>query len=137
MRAEGPGALPVVAAPMAGGPSTPALVAAVADAGGYGYLAGGYLTAEKLAAQIAELRERTTRPFGVNLFLPPTRPRPDREQRRRDAAVDDLRPARWPRRPPPSAPSSATPTPTRTPTPATGSTPRSRHWPRTRPTRSA
>lgn len=62
--------LPVVAAPMAGGPSTPALVAAVAAAGGYGYLAAGYLTAEKLAAQIAELRERSTAPFGVNLFLP-------------------------------------------------------------------
>jgi nitronate monooxygenase len=88
VRAEGPGALPVVAAPLAGGPSTPALVAAVADAGGYGYLAGGYLTADKLAAQIAELRGRTTKPFGVNLFLPPPHPRPDREQRRRDAAVE-------------------------------------------------
>jgi nitronate monooxygenase len=88
VRAEGPGALPVVAAPMAGGPSTPELVAAVSEAGGYGYLAAGYLTAEKLAAQIGELRERTAKPFGVNLFLPPTTPRTDREQRRRDAAVD-------------------------------------------------
>ena len=88
MRAEGPGALPVVAAPMAGGPSTPELVAAVAEVGGYGYLAAGYLTAEKLAAQLAELRERSARPFGVNLFLPPTASRSDREQRRRDAAVD-------------------------------------------------
>jgi nitronate monooxygenase len=88
VRAEGPGALPVVAAPMAGGPSTPALVAAVADAGGYGYLAGGYLSAETLAAQLTELRERTTKPFGVNLFLPPTTPRSPREQRRREAAVD-------------------------------------------------
>lgn len=88
MRAEGPGALPVVAAPMAGGPSTPELVAAVTEAGGYGYLAGGYLTAERLAAQLAELRERTTGRFGVNLFLPPTRTRTDPEQRERDAAVD-------------------------------------------------
>ncbi|MCD2195592.1 nitronate monooxygenase [Actinomycetospora endophytica] len=88
MRAEGPGSLPVVAAPMAGGPSSPALVAAVTEAGGYGYLAGGYLTAEKLDAQLAELRERTTGRFGVNLFLPPTRPRTDREEQRRDAAVD-------------------------------------------------
>ena len=91
MRAEGAGAVPVVAAPMAGGPSTPELVAAVAEAGGYGYLAAGYLTAEKLAAQLAELRGRTTKPFGVNLFLPPTGPRSDREQRRRDAAVDAYR----------------------------------------------
>lgn len=88
MRAAGPGALPVVAAPMAGGPTTPALVAAVLGAGGYGYLAGGYLSAEKLAAQLAELRERSTRPFGVNLFLPPTTPRGDDEQRRRDADVE-------------------------------------------------
>lgn len=88
MRAEGPGSVPVVAAPMAGGPTTPALVAAVTEVGGYGYLAGGYLTADKLAAQIAELRERTTGRFGVNLFLPPTPPRTEREQQRRDAAVD-------------------------------------------------
>jgi nitronate monooxygenase len=74
---------------MAGGPSTPGLVAAVAEAGGYGYLAAGYLTADELAVQLTELRERTTRPFGVNLFLPPTTPRPAREQRRRDAAVDE------------------------------------------------
>ena len=85
MRAEGPGALPVVAAPLAGGPSTPALVAAVADAGGYGYLAAGYLTADKLAAQIAELRGRTTKPFGVNLFLPPP-------TRARTASSDDATP---------------------------------------------
>lgn len=74
---------PIVAAPMAGGPSTPALVAAVAEAGGFGYLAAGYLTADALAAQLAELRQRSDRPFGVNLFLP------DRSApaRRRDRAV--------------------------------------------------
>jgi nitronate monooxygenase len=48
----------------------------------------GYLSAERFAAQLAELRGRTTKPFGVNLFLPPTTPRSDREQRRRDAAVE-------------------------------------------------
>jgi NAD(P)H-dependent flavin oxidoreductase YrpB (nitropropane dioxygenase family) len=37
-------ALPLAAAPMAGGPSTPALVAAVTEAGGFGFLAGGYKT---------------------------------------------------------------------------------------------
>ncbi|MCD2185591.1 nitronate monooxygenase [Actinomycetospora soli] len=74
---------PIVAAPMAGGPSTPALVAAVARAGGFGYLAGGYLTADALAAQLAELRQRSDRPFGVNLFLPDPSPR----ARRRDRAV--------------------------------------------------
>ncbi|WP_433798976.1 nitronate monooxygenase [Actinomycetospora sp. CA-084318] len=74
---------PVVAAPMAGGPSTPALVAAVARAGGFGYLAAGYLTADALAAQLAELRQRSEEPFGVNLFLPDPSPR----TRRRDRAV--------------------------------------------------
>ena len=43
--------VPVIAAPMAGGPSTPALVA-VGDAGGLGFLAGGYLTAEEPAGEI-------------------------------------------------------------------------------------
>ena len=37
---------PIVGAPMAGGPSTPALAGAVSDAGGLGFLAGGYLTAD-------------------------------------------------------------------------------------------
>ncbi len=74
---------PVVAAPMAGGPSTPALVAAVAGAGGVGDLAAGDLTADALAAQLAELRARSDRPFGVNLF----RPDPTPPARRRDRAV--------------------------------------------------
>jgi len=44
--------VPVIAAPMAGGPSTPALVAAVGDAGGLGFLEGRYLTAEEPAGEI-------------------------------------------------------------------------------------
>ncbi|RJQ80580.1 nitronate monooxygenase [Pseudonocardiaceae bacterium YIM PH 21723] len=61
--------VPVIAAPMAGGPSTPALAAAVSDAGGLGFLAAGYLTAEALGSQIDEFRKLTDAPFGVNLFL--------------------------------------------------------------------
>jgi nitronate monooxygenase len=60
--------VPVVLAPMAGGPSTPALAAAVSDAGGLGFLAAGYRSAEALAEQIAATRELTSAPFGVNLF---------------------------------------------------------------------
>ena len=41
-------AVPIVQAPMAGGPSTPELAAAVAGAGGLGFIAAGYLTAEGL-----------------------------------------------------------------------------------------
>jgi nitronate monooxygenase len=67
---------PVVLAPLAGGPSTPALAAAVSDAGGLGFVAAGYLTADALAQRIAETRELTARPFGVNLFVPgPAAPR--------------------------------------------------------------
>lgn len=61
--------LPLVAAPMAGGPSTPALVVAAADVGALGFLAAGYATPEALAAQVRAVRERTDR-FGVNLFVP-------------------------------------------------------------------
>jgi nitronate monooxygenase len=53
---------------MAGGPSTPALAAAVARAGGLGFLAAGYLSPDRLAADIQSLRELTHAPFGINLF---------------------------------------------------------------------
>jgi nitronate monooxygenase len=61
---------PIVAAPMAGGPTTPVLAAAVSAAGGLGFLAGGYVSAERLADDVAELRRLTAAPFGVNLFVP-------------------------------------------------------------------
>lgn len=53
---------------MGGGPSTPALAAAVSKAGGLGFLAAGYKTSEALGAEIASLRRLTSGPFGVNLF---------------------------------------------------------------------
>ena len=62
--------LPIVAAPMGGGPSTPALVAAVSEAGGLGSLAGGYLSPDRLRKDIAAVREATSKPFAVNLFAP-------------------------------------------------------------------
>ena len=61
---------PLVAAPMAGGPSTPALVAAACAAGGIGFLAGGYLNREALKEQLRQTRELVRGPFGVNLFVP-------------------------------------------------------------------
>lgn len=60
---------PVMAAPMSGGPSTPALVIAARRAQAFGFLAGGYKTAETLAAQMNEVRD-ATEIFGVNLFAP-------------------------------------------------------------------
>jgi nitronate monooxygenase len=61
---------PIVGAPMAGGPSTPALAGAVSNAGGLGFLAAGYLDATALGRQVGELRRLTRAPFGVNLFVP-------------------------------------------------------------------
>jgi nitronate monooxygenase len=59
---------PIVQAPLAGGPSTPALAAAVSGAGGLGFLAAGYRTPEQLRADIAGARELTDAPIAVNLF---------------------------------------------------------------------
>jgi nitronate monooxygenase len=61
---------PIVLAPLAGGPSTPQLTAAVANAGGFAFLAAGYLTADSLAERLAVVRTLTTRDIGVNLFVP-------------------------------------------------------------------
>jgi nitronate monooxygenase len=61
---------PIVQAPMAGGPSTPELAAAVSNAGALGFVAAGYLTPDAVRAQIDETRGLTDRPFGVNIFSP-------------------------------------------------------------------
>ncbi|MEV6955441.1 nitronate monooxygenase [Streptomyces sp. NPDC051183] len=63
---------PIVQAPMAGGASCPPLAAAVCEAGGLGFLAGGYKTADGMYQEIKQLRALTRRPFGVNLFMPQT-----------------------------------------------------------------
>jgi nitronate monooxygenase len=65
---------PVIQAPMAGEPSTPALAAAVSAAGGLGFLAAGYKTPARVAEDIAVVRTQTDRPFGVNVFVPDPRP---------------------------------------------------------------
>ncbi len=67
-------ALPLIQAPMAG-TSTPALAAAVAEAGGLGSIAVGATDAAGARAMIADLRARTARPFNVNVFVhePPRR----------------------------------------------------------------
>jgi nitronate monooxygenase len=66
--------VPIVGAPLAGGPSEPALAAAVSEAGGLGFLAAGYKTAAAVAANLDELRALTSRPFGLNLFYPAREP---------------------------------------------------------------
>ncbi len=57
---------------MAGGPSTPALVAVAAEAGALGFLAAGYKTAAQMEAEMDAVRRTSPEPFGVNLFVPGT-----------------------------------------------------------------
>jgi nitronate monooxygenase len=73
--------IPIVLAPLAGGPSTPELAAAVSNAGGLGFLASGYLSAAELAARSRRTGELTSRPVGVNLFAPGPAGDPDRVRR--------------------------------------------------------
>jgi nitronate monooxygenase len=61
--------VPIVQAPMAGGPSTPALVTAVGDAGGIGFLGAGYLSPAQLSNDITAVRSSFSGPFGVNVFV--------------------------------------------------------------------
>jgi nitronate monooxygenase len=59
--------LPIIQAPMAG-VSTPAMAAAVSDARALGSISVGAVNAEGARRMIAAVRERTARPFNVNLF---------------------------------------------------------------------
>jgi nitronate monooxygenase len=80
---------PIVQAPMAGS-STPAMAAAVSEAGGLGSIGVGAVDAGSAARMIADIRARTARPFNVNLFCHrPARPDPVRDT----AWLDRLAPA--------------------------------------------
>jgi nitronate monooxygenase len=61
---------PLIQAPMAGGATTPEMVAAVCNAGALGSLAGAYLTPAELENSIRRTKALTSRPFAVNLFAP-------------------------------------------------------------------
>ncbi|MCA1687298.1 MAG: nitronate monooxygenase [Actinobacteria bacterium] len=65
---------PIIQAPMAGGWTTPELVSAVSNAGGFGVLAGAGVTPERLREDIRAVRARTDKPFGVNFLLAPPEP---------------------------------------------------------------
>jgi len=68
---------PIVQAPMAGGFTTPELVAAVSNAGALGSLGAAILPPDELRDAIAAIRRLTDRPFAVNLFAPLSPPRID------------------------------------------------------------
>ena len=93
----------VVAAPMAGGPSTPDLVAAVGEAGGLGFLAGGYLDLRaargtgrrRLGPLLPPLRRQPLRPRHRQQVMPcgpagsRARPAPLPSSAYREALLDD------------------------------------------------
>ena len=60
---------PIVLAPLASGPGTPELTAAVSNAGGLGFLAAGYLTPAVFAERLRRTRELTSGQLGVNIFV--------------------------------------------------------------------
>jgi nitronate monooxygenase len=68
--------VPIVQAPLAGGASTPALTAAVVEAGAFGFVAAGYRTPEQVRDDVAAVHALTEQPFGVNLFVPGRRAEP-------------------------------------------------------------
>jgi NAD(P)H-dependent flavin oxidoreductase YrpB (nitropropane dioxygenase family) len=59
---------PIVQAPMGGGPSTPALAAAVSEAGGLGTI--GILAPDELRSELAAAWRLTDRPIALNVLLP-------------------------------------------------------------------
>lgn len=61
---------PIIQAPMAGGITTTKLVTDVSNAGGLGMIGAGYMTSGQMQAQIQEVKQLTSRSFGVNLFVP-------------------------------------------------------------------
>lgn len=61
---------PIIQAPMAGGITTPELVAAVSNAGGLGSIGSGYMTPDALREAIQKTKQLTDKPFSVNVFVP-------------------------------------------------------------------
>jgi len=85
--------LPIVQAPMAGGATTPELIAAVSRAGGLGSLGAGYMSGPAIRQACEKIRALTDRPFAVSLFAPSDRDRKasDEELRAASAALDGYR----------------------------------------------
>jgi nitronate monooxygenase len=72
---------PIIQAPMAGGATTPDLVAAVCEAGALGFIGAAYLQPSQIREASQAVRARTTRPFGINLFTPLPEPEPPADVR--------------------------------------------------------
>lgn len=60
--------IPIIQAGMAGGITTPKLVAEVANAGALGTIGAGYISASSLKDEIQRVKLLTDKPFAVNIF---------------------------------------------------------------------
>jgi nitronate monooxygenase len=97
---------PIIQAPMAGGATTPDLVAAVCGAGGLGSIAAAYLRPQQIAGLAEAVRARTSRPFAINLFAPMPPPEPPQDMR---PALERVAPFHAELSLPPPAPPTVTP----------------------------
>lgn len=61
--------VPIIQAPMAGGTNTPALVAAVSNAGGLGSFGFAYCTPQKISDELAAAKQLTSGPINANFFI--------------------------------------------------------------------
>jgi nitronate monooxygenase len=98
---------PILLAGMAGGPTTPELVAAVSEAGGLGTLGLTGMSADAAADAVERTRRLTSAPIAANVIVAPPTP-PDRRGHDPDAALAPLRRELGLGSPPP-APAPATP----------------------------
>ncbi|QQK81290.1 DUF561 domain-containing protein [Salicibibacter cibi] len=71
---------PVIQAGMAGGTTTPELVAAVSNSGALGTLGAGYMAPEQIRSAIRAVKELTDASFAVNLFIPSPKHSKEQEQ---------------------------------------------------------
>jgi nitronate monooxygenase len=77
---------PIIQGPMAGGATSPELVAAVSNAGGLGSLAASLLSPSVMRDQVTLIRGLTDQPFLINLFIQET-PSPSTEDIQSAAAL--------------------------------------------------
>lgn len=81
---------PIIASPMLG-VTTPAMVAAVSNAGGLGVLPCGFMTAEEIAQEVAKVRALTDKPFALNIRVEARQPE---EPAKTQQVFDALEPLR-------------------------------------------
>lgn len=79
---------PIIQAGMAGGATTPELIAEVSKAGGLGTLGATYMKPEDIRQAISDIRKLTDKPFAVNLFCVDNTAEPDAEKK--EAVMTEL-----------------------------------------------